>query len=59
MMMNLLTGLIAIILIGLFLGFMLVWVPALPLIIIVVSVMALLIYDVVQTVRFGQDYGRR
>jgi hypothetical protein len=28
-----------------FLGFMLVWVPALPLIIICVGVMALLIYD--------------
>ena len=38
-----------------FLGFMVVWVPAPPLIIIVVVVMALLIYDFVQTLRFGES----
>ena len=38
-----------------FLGIMLWWVKAPPLIIIVVVVMALLIYDFVQTLRFGES----
>jgi hypothetical protein len=38
-----------------FLGFMLVWVPAPPLIVIVVICAALLIYDFVQTLRFGEN----
>lgn len=38
-----------------FLGFMLVWVPAPPLIIIVVVCTLLLIYDFVQTLRFGEN----
>jgi len=38
-----------------FLGFMLVWVPAPPLIIIVVICTLLLIYDFVQTLRFGEN----
>jgi hypothetical protein len=40
-----------------FLGIMLWWVKALPLIIIVVLVLLLLLYDFVQTVRFGDNYG--
>ncbi len=35
---------------------MLWWIKALPLIIIVVSVLAILIYDFVMTVRYGDDY---
>jgi hypothetical protein len=35
------------------------WVPALPLIIIVVGVMLLLAYDYVQTVRLGENYAER
>lgn len=54
------TGLIGIIGLGLFLGIMLWWVQALPLIIIVVVVLLLLLYDWVQTLRFGQSaIGRR
>ena len=54
------TGLIGIIGLGLFLGIMLWWVQALPLIIIVVGVLLLLLYDWVQTLRFGESgAGRR
>ena len=38
-----------------FLGFMLIWVPAPPLIIIVIVCTLLLIYDFVQTLRFGEN----
>jgi hypothetical protein len=41
-----------------FLGFMLWWVPAPPLIAIVVLVTVLMAYDWVQTVRFGDDWSR-
>jgi hypothetical protein len=54
------TGLIGIVGLGLFLGIMLWWVKALPLIIIVALVLSLLLYDWVQTLRFGQSaIGRR
>jgi hypothetical protein len=38
-----------------FLIFMLVWVPAPPLIIIVVVCSALLIWDFIQTLRYGEN----
>ncbi len=38
-----------------FLGVMVWWVPAPPLIIIVGHVMLLLIYDFVQTLRYGEN----
>jgi hypothetical protein len=50
-MMTLVTGIIGIAMVLGFLGIMLWWVKALPLIIIVVVVMALLIYDFVLTLR--------
>lgn len=53
----LISGIVGIGLYLAFLGFMLVWVPAPPLIIIVVIVSALLIYDFVQTLRLGKDWG--
>ena len=56
-MTNFITGIIGIVLVVGFLGFMLVWVPAPPLIMIVVVVSALLIYDFVQTLRLGKDWG--
>jgi hypothetical protein len=49
--MTLITGLIGIAMLATFLGIMLWWVKALPLIIIVVVVLALLIYDLVQELR--------
>jgi len=52
---NFITGIIGILLVVGFLGFMLAWVPAPPLIIIAVIVMALLIYDFVQSVRSGNN----
>lgn len=55
MMLNLVTGAIGIVLLCAFNGFMLVWVPAPPLIAIVVFVTVLLIYDFVQTLRFGES----
>ena len=54
------TGLVGIVGLGLFLGIMLWWVKALPLIIIVLVVFALLLFDWVQTLRFGENgAGRR
>jgi hypothetical protein len=50
-MMTLITGIIGIAMVLGFLGIMLWWVKALPLIIIVVVVMALLIYDFLMTLR--------
>jgi hypothetical protein len=45
------TGLIGLAMAIAFLGFMVIWVPAPPLIIIIVGVMALAVFDFVQTVR--------
>lgn len=58
-MMTLITGIIGIAGVLTFLGIMLIWVPAPPLIIIVVGVMSLLIYDFVQTLRLGENYSQR
>jgi hypothetical protein len=52
-MLTLITGIIGIAMVGGFLGFMLVWVPAPPLIMIVIGVMALLVYDFVRELRLG------
>ena len=54
MMTTLVAGAIGIGMLAVFLGFMLWWVKALPLIIIVVVTMALLIYDFVYTLRHGE-----
>ena len=58
-MMIFISGVIGIAFYAAFLGFMLVWVPAPPLIIIVVIVTALLLYDFIQTLRFGENGSRR
>ena len=52
--MNLVTGTIGLLLLLGFLGFMVVWIKAVPLIIIAVSVLLLVIYDFVVTMR-GSD----
>ena len=57
-MMIFISGIIGISMVITFLAVMVVWVPAPPLIIIVVSVMALLIWDFIQTLRYGEN-GRR
>jgi hypothetical protein len=55
MIAHLIAGVLGIGMLATFLGFMLWWVKAPPLIIIVLVVMALLIYDFVQTLRFGES----
>jgi hypothetical protein len=52
---TIITGLIGIALLFSFVGFMVVWVKALPLIIIVLIVGAMVIWDFVQTVRSGES----
>ncbi len=52
-MTNFITGIIGIVLVAGFLAFMLIWVPAPPLIIIVLAVMAMLLKDFVQSLRSG------
>ena len=55
MIMILITGLIGIALLVTFLGIMLWWVKALPLIIIVVVVLALLLFDFMQELRAASN----
>ena len=55
-MTNFITGIIGLAMAMTFLGFMLIWVPAPPLIIIMVGVMILAVIDFVQSVR-GHDPG--
>jgi hypothetical protein len=52
-MTNLVTGIIGIAMVCVFMGFLLVWVPAPPLIIICIGVLALLVYDFIRTIRHG------
>jgi len=52
-MTNLVTGLIGIALWVAFVGFILVWLKALPLIIICCVVFALLVHDFIRTIRHG------
>jgi hypothetical protein len=54
MMMALISGIIGIGMLLGFVGIMVWWVPAAPLIIIFVSCIALLIYDFVRTLRYGE-----
>jgi hypothetical protein len=49
--MNLVTGTIGLLLLLGFLGFMVVWIKAVPLIVIAVSVLLLVLYDFVVTMR--------
>jgi hypothetical protein len=52
---TILTGLIGMALLFGFVGFMVTWVKALPLIVIVLVVGAMVIWDFVQTVRSGES----
>ncbi|MDO8878424.1 MAG: hypothetical protein Q8M24_17600 [Pseudolabrys sp.] len=53
MMRDFIAGIIGIAMVATFLGIMVWWVKAVPLIIIVVGVLCLLIYDWIKTLRFG------
>ena len=55
MIAHLISGVIGIGMLAAFLGFMVVWVPAPPLIIIMILAGLLLLYDFVQTLRFGES----
>lgn len=59
MIVNLIAGTIGFLMVAGFLAFMVIWVPAVPLIVIIVGVLLLLLYDLVQTVRFGENYWQR
>ena len=50
---QLISGIVGIGLLAAFLGFMIVWVPAPPLIVIVILAIGLLLYDFVQELRQG------
>jgi hypothetical protein len=54
-MMNLITGIIGLAMVMTFLGFMAIWVKAIPLIIIIVGVMILATIDLVHSVRAGEN----
>jgi hypothetical protein len=58
-MTNLVTGIIGIAAVSVFLGILLWWIKALPLIIIVAVVLTLLIVDFVQTLRTGNNDGAK
>jgi hypothetical protein len=54
-MANIITGIIGLAMVVIFLGFMVTWVPAPPLIIIIVFVMILAAIDFVQSIRSGAN----
>ena len=58
-MTNLVTGIIGIAAVSIFLGILLWWIKALPLIIIVAVTLLLLIFDFVQTLRTGNNDGAK
>lgn len=58
-MTNLIAGIIGIAGVCIYLGFLLIWIKALPLIIICVAVTALLVYDFVQSLSAGDKNGAK
>jgi hypothetical protein len=56
--MTLVTGLVGIVAVTLFLGFLVWWIKALPLTIIVTAVLLMLLYDFVRTLRYGDEGAR-
>jgi hypothetical protein len=58
-MTNFITGIIGIVMVVSFAGFMLIWVQALPLIIIFLFVMVLLLVDFVQSLRGNNNSNAR
>lgn len=57
--MTLVTGIVGIAMLVVFLGFLVWWIKALPLTIIVGVVVLLLVYDFVRTLRYGDSDGGR
>ena len=59
MMAHLISGVVGIGMLAAFLGFMIVWVPAAPLIVIVVLALALLSYDFIMELRAESSRAKR
>jgi hypothetical protein len=57
--MMLVTGIIGITMLLAFLGILVWWIKEVPFTIIVLGVVALLVYDFVRTLRYGEDGTRR
>jgi len=57
--MTLVTGLVGVAMLLVFLGFLVWWIRELPFTIIVVAVVFMLLYDFVQTLRYGENGARR
>jgi len=55
--MTFLTGLVGVVLVMMFLGFLVWWIRELPFTLIVLAVVGLMLYDVVQTLRHGDSSG--
>jgi hypothetical protein len=55
----LITGLIGVAGLVAFLGVMIWWIKALPLAIIMAGVVLMMLYDFVQTLRFGENWGEK
>lgn len=55
--MTFVTGLVGVVMVMMFLGFLVWWIRELPFTLIVLAVVALMLYDVVQTLRHGDSTG--
>lgn len=54
-MANLMTGIVGIVVVSAFLGFLMWWLKSIPLAVIMLGVIGLMIYDVVSTLRTGSN----
>jgi hypothetical protein len=55
--MTFVTGLVGVVMVMMFLGFLVWWIRELPFTVIVLAVVGLMLYDVVQTLRHGDSSG--
>jgi hypothetical protein len=55
--MTFVTGLVGVVMVMVFLGFLVWWIRELPFTVIVLAVVGLMLYDVVQTLRRGDSNG--
>ena len=55
--MTFVTGLVGVVMVMMFLGFLVWWIRELPFTLIVLAVVGLMLYDVVQTLRHGDNSG--
>jgi hypothetical protein len=55
--MTFVTGLVGVVMVMMFLGFLVWWIRELPFTLIVLAVVGLMLYDVVQTLRHGDSSG--